>query len=157
MLAMPSKRDQLRAICLSDVKAHQCFGEALRDVRHDVMYQIHFGADYSHGAYGWSLSLDNIKHSIAIQLDALKTDYIDYGFIHCQDKISDWKLFRRTACWLPAGTEKTGSCAISAWDLILRLLQKILDTGVVDMMMFSINPAYSPYQHGDFALGGRRT
>ena len=30
------------------------FGEALADVRKDVFYQIHFGAEYSQGVYGWS-------------------------------------------------------------------------------------------------------
>ena len=32
------------------------------------------------------------------------------------------------------------------------LIQKILDTGLVEQLMFSINPAYD-YQHGEFAIG----
>ena len=141
-------------LAASDVKAHQCFGEALRDVRHEVMYQIHFGADYSHGAYGWSLNLDNIKHSIAIQLEALKTDYIDYGFIHCQDKISDWKLFQKNGVLdYLLELKKQGIVRhIGMGSHTPSVAEEILDTGVVDMMMFSINPAYD-YQHGDFAFG----
>ena len=32
------------------------------------------------------------------------------------------------------------------------LAQKILDTGLIEQLMFSINPAYD-YQHGEFAFG----
>lgn len=35
------------------------------------------------------------------------------------------------------------------------LAQKILDTGLVEQMMFSINPSYD-YQHGEFAIGSVR-
>ncbi len=58
------------------------FGNALADVRKDVFYQVHFGADYSKGEYGWDLGLESVKRSIDKELTELKTDYIDYGFIH---------------------------------------------------------------------------
>ena len=29
------------------------------------------------------------------QLEQLKTDYIDYGFIHCIDEISDWEDYQK--------------------------------------------------------------
>ena len=55
------------------------YGEAFADVRKNILYQIHFGADYSKGTYGWSLNLDTVKRSIEKQLKELRTDYIDYG------------------------------------------------------------------------------
>ena len=33
------------------------------------------------------------------------------------------------------------------------VIQVILDTGLIDMLMFSVNPAYD-YQHGEYAFGG---
>lgn len=33
------------------------------------------------------------------------------------------------------------------------VIQEILDTGLIDMLMFSVNPAYD-YQHGEYAFGG---
>ena len=60
-------------------RAFPLWGEALSDVRKDVLYQIHFGADYSNGEYGWSLELDTVKRSVEKMLGELKTDYIDYG------------------------------------------------------------------------------
>ena len=59
------------------------FGTALGAVRKNVFYQIHFGADYVSGTYGWSTDGETIRRSIEWQLAQLKTDYIDYGFIHC--------------------------------------------------------------------------
>ena len=70
------------------------FGEAFRDVRKNVFYQVHFGAEYSKVEYGWSLELDNVKRSVDKQLTALKTDYIDYGFIHCIDEVADWETYK---------------------------------------------------------------
>ena len=74
-----------------DGSAFPMYGEALSDVRNNIFYQIHFGADYSRGTYGWSLDLDTVKRSLDKQLHDLRTDYIDYGFIHCQDEDSDWE------------------------------------------------------------------
>ena len=39
-------------LAAGDGKAFPIYGEALHDVRRDVMFQIHFGADYTKGAYG---------------------------------------------------------------------------------------------------------
>lgn len=35
--------------------------------------------------------MDEIKRSIDWQLKALRTDYIDFGLIHCIDEVSDLK------------------------------------------------------------------
>ena len=59
------------------------------------MYQIHFGAEYSSGKYGWTTALEKVKRSVDWQLNTLRTDYIDYGFIHCLDEESDWDAYRR--------------------------------------------------------------
>ena len=76
-------------LAAGDGLAFSIFGAALADVRKDVFYQIHFGADYSAGTYGWSLDPETIRKSVEWMLETLKTDYIDYGFIHCQDEFYD--------------------------------------------------------------------
>ena len=45
-------------LAAADGTAFVTFGEALSDVRDEVMYQIHFGADYSNVTYGWTLELE---------------------------------------------------------------------------------------------------
>ena len=59
------------------------YGKALADLRKSVCLQIHFGADYTSGEYGWTTEKDEIQRSVAWQLRNLGTDYIDFGFIHC--------------------------------------------------------------------------
>lgn len=65
------------------------FGRAVEGCRDKVYFQVHFGAEYRTGTYGWTLNLEKIKRSVDWQLEMLKTDYIDFGFIHCIDEAAD--------------------------------------------------------------------
>lgn len=105
------------------------YGKALEKQRREVMLQVHFGANYVTGEYGWSTDLDTIQRSVDWQLANLQTDYIDFGFIHCLDEASDLAAY-----------EKSGA------------LGYVLDLGILDMLMFSINPMYD-YGQGDYANG----
>ena len=69
-------------------------GEAFASVRKNLLYQIHFGANYETGAYGWTTDCDVIRRQVDWQLKELKTDYIDYGFIHCLDEEKDWRRYQ---------------------------------------------------------------
>lgn len=142
-------------LAAGDGRAFPLWGEALSDVRSQVFYQIHFGADYTRGAYGWSLNLDTVKRSVDWQLRELKTDYIDYGFIHCQDEESDWETYRKNGILdylmelKAAGTVRH----IGLSSHTPSVIHRILDETDVDMLMFSVNPAYD-YGKGEFAHGG---
>ena len=130
------------------------YGEALHDVRKNLFFQIHFGADYSKGTYGWSLDLDTIKRSVDNQLLALRTDYIDYGFIHCQDELSDWETYRKNGVYdYIRQLQKDGVVRhIGLSSHTPAVIQRILDDASVDMLMFSVNPAYD-YGQGEYANG----
>jgi len=142
-------------LAAGDGSAFPIYGEAQHEFRKNIYYQIHFGADYSKGAYGWSLDLDTIKKSVDWQLNQLRTDYIDYGFIHCQDELSDWETYQRNGVYQyivelqAAGVVKHIGLSSHTPEVI----QKILDDICVDMLMFSVNPAYD-YGHGEYAYGG---
>lgn len=142
-------------LAAGDGTAFPTFGEALQDVRDQVMYQIHFGADYSSGTYGWSLDLDTVKRSVDRQLKELRTDYINYGFIHCQDESSDWKTYQENGIldYLLSMKKQGVVRHIGASSHTPSVIQEILDTSLIDMLMFSVNPAYD-YQHGEYAFGG---
>ena len=86
-------------LAAGDGSCFPIYGEALHDLRQSLFYQIHFGADYAKGTYGWSLDLDTIKRSVELQLKELRTDYIDYGFIHCQDEIADWQVYLKNGVY----------------------------------------------------------
>ncbi|HIW28299.1 MAG TPA: aldo/keto reductase [Candidatus Lawsonibacter pullicola] len=129
-------------------------GVALGSVRRELFYQIHFGANYESGEYGWTTNLDTIKRQVDWQLKELRTDYIDFGMIHCLDEERDWRAYQKNGV-LDYLLEMKKSGVVRHIGLSSHtpeLIQKILDTGLVEQLMFSINPAYD-YQHGEFAIG----
>ena len=141
-------------LATSEGKTFSYFGTALGAVRKDVFYQIHFGANYASGTYGWSTDGETIRRSIEWQLAQLKTDYIDYGFIHCIDELSDWQEYRKNGAfsYLMQMKEQGVVKHIGLSFHTPLTIQKVLDEASVDMLMFSVNPGYD-YQKGDYAKG----
>ena len=136
-------------------KAFSMWREALADVRKNVLYQVHFGADYSKGEYGWTLDLETVKKSVDWMLKELGTDTIDYGMIHCQDEFSDWETYQKNGVYdfLRRMKERGVVRHIGLSSHTPAVIERILNEAPVDMLLFSINPAYD-YGHGEFANGG---
>ena len=130
------------------------YGKALKDIRDKVYLQIHFGADYTSGEYGWTTDLAEIKRSVAWQLKNLQTDYIDVGFLHCLDEAGDLAAYQ-------AGGVRDYVLDLKKQGIIRHiglssntpaLVHRVLDMGILDVVMFSINPAYD-YGRGDYGIG----
>lgn len=130
------------------------YGKALEGKREDVMLQVHFGANYVTGEYGWTTSLDTVKKSVDWQLKNLKTDYIDFGFIHCIDEEADLQTYEKNGIlqYIMDLRDQGVVRHIGLSTHAPELANKVLDKGILDMMMFSINPMYD-YGQGDFAIG----
>lgn len=166
-IAQASERDAIAAIrrayaggvnyfdlATSEARTFEYFGKALADVRQNVLYQVHFGADYLTGTYGWTTDAETVKRSIDWQLKALGTDTIDYGFIHCIDEISDWQAYQKNGAYelLLRMTEQGVVRHIGLSSHTPATIQRVLDEAPVDMLMFSINPGYD-CQEGEYARG----
>lgn len=141
-------------LATAEARTFSCFRTALGSVRRNVFYQIHFGADYLTGTYGWTTDADTIRRSIDWQLKTLKTDYIDYGFIHCIDEVSDWQEYQRNGAYtLLLDMKKQGIVRhVGLSSHTPSTIQQVLDEAPVDMLMFSINPGYD-YHKGEYAKG----
>ena len=128
----------------SEAKPFAAYGRAIADVRDQVYFQIHFGANYESGTYGWTTNLDTVKRSIAWQLKALKSDYIDFGFIHCIDESSDLHEVEKAGIIRYIENLKSQGVVrrIGLSSHTPELVNEVLDMGILDMLMFSINPAY---------------
>ena len=116
---------------------------------------MHFGADYSSGKYGWTTNRDKIDREIDTLMKKLHTDYIDFGFIHCIDEPSDLRQYINGGV-LERIKELHKQGVVRHIGLSTHtpaIAHKMLDTGILDVIMFSINPAYD-YQHGKFVFGG---
>lgn len=141
----------------SEAKPFAAYGRAIAGVRDKVYFQLHFGANYETGTYGWTTDLDKVKRSVDWQLSMLKTDYIDFGFIHCIDEMSDLRLAEKsgTIDYLMQLKEQGVVRHIGLSSHTPELVNQILDRGILDILMFSINPAYD-YQDStevDYAIG----
>ncbi len=132
----------------------EAYGKALRGIRERVYLQIHFGADYTSGEYGWTTSLDEIRRSVNWQLEKLGTDYIDFGYIHCIDEDSDLEAYRQNGVidYILELKKKGIVRHIGLSSHTPSVTNKILNLGIVDVLMFSINPLYD-YGEGDYAIG----
>ena len=131
------------------------YAKAFAGRRDKIITQMHFGAVYKSGKYGWTRKLDEIKEQLAWQMKLLNTDYTDMGFVHCTDDHEDLnEVMKPGGIWgymkeLKA-EGKIRHLGFSSHDP--DIARRILDTGLVDMMMFSINPAYD-YCKGSYAIG----
>lgn len=143
-------------LCCSGKNVYAPFGRAIQGRRDKVYVQMHFGAVYNDkGEYGWSRNFEEIKNTVEWELETLKTDYIDFGFLHCVDEDEDFDRL----------------CGIGVFDYLKELknqgivrhigfsshtpsvANRIIDTGVIDMMMFSINPAYDFEKGDEYGIG----
>lgn len=141
-------------LATADGHTFSYFRKALSDVRDRVMYQIHFGADYASGSYGWTTDGETIRRSVERQLEELASDSIDYGFIHCIDEPSDWEDYRKNGALdcLMRMKEEGIVRHIGLSSHTPSTLQRVLDEVGVDMLMFSVNPGYD-YRQGEYAKG----
>ena len=138
----------------SAAKPYASYARAFAGRRESVYLQMHFGAVYNGGKYGWTRDLETIKKSFAGQLAQLGTDYTDMGYVHCIDEMSDYEKVMSGGIWdYMKGLHADGvirHLGLSSHDPAI--LRRFLDTGLIDMVMFSINPAYD-YSTGTYGIG----
>ena len=141
-------------LATAGARTFEYYGKALGDVRKDMYYQVHFGANYETGSYGRTSDLDKIREQADWMLKTLKTDYIDYGFVHCLDTEADWQTYQENGIFeYLSDLKKQGVVRhIGLSTHTPKIANMILDTGVIEQLMFSINPGYD-YHHGEYAKG----
>ena len=66
----------------SEAKPFAAYGRAIKSRRDKVYFQIHFGANYETGAYGWTTNLDTVKRSVDWQMKALQN--VEINIIHAK-------------------------------------------------------------------------
>lgn len=138
----------------SEAKPYPCYARAFEGQREKVYLQMHFGAVYDGGKYGWTRDLKKIRRTFESQLDMLHTDYTDMGFVHCIDEMNDYEKIMSGGIWDYMKSLKENGVirhlGLSSHDP--EIIRRFLDTGLIDMVMFSINPAYD-YSTGDYGIG----
>ncbi len=132
------------------------FGKAIKGQREKVFLQMHFGAVYDeNGEYGWCRDFETIKRTFLWELETLETDYADFGFLHCVDEEEDLQRLIDIGLldYLKELKSKGTVHHIGFSSHTPSVANKIIDTGLIDMMMFSINPAYDFEKGDDYGIG----
>ncbi len=135
---------------------YEPFGKAIKGQREKVFIQCHFGAVYDeNGEYGWCRDFDTIKKTFLWELETLGTDYADFGFLHCVDQDEDFdKLVEIGLLDYLKELKSNGTIRhIGFSSHTPSVANRIIDTGLVDMMMFSINPAYDFEKGDEYGIG----
>lgn len=131
-------------------------GRAIAGQREKVFLQVHFGAVYDeNGEYGWCRDFETIKNTFLWELKTLGTDYVDFGFLHCVDEDEDFdKLIEIGVLDYLKELKAQGIVRhIGFSSHTPSVANRILDTKLIDMMMFSINPAYDFEKGDEYGIG----
>lgn len=143
-------------LCAGGASVYEPFGRAIADCRDKVYFQLHFGAVYNkNGEYGWSRKLSEIKSTFEWEMEKLCTSYVDFGFLHCVDEDDDLDaLIENGIVDFVKELKQNGVVRhIGFSSHTPSVADRIIDMGIADMMMFSINPAYDLEKGDEYGIG----
>ena len=143
-------------LCGGGKNVYRPFGKAIAGQRDKVYFQLHFGAVYNEkGEYGWSRDPDLIRRTFEWELETLGTDYADFGFLHCIDEDEDFDKLIESGIFEYVKQQKAAGRVrhIGFSSHTPSVANRVLDTGIMDLMMFSINPAYDLEQGDELGIG----
>lgn len=119
-------------------------GVALKGRRKKFIIQGHLCTVYENGQYTRTRDIEKTKRSFQDLLDRLQTNYIDIGMIHYVDSEKDFRtVFEGPVLASAKELKDTGvirHIGMSSHNPHIAL--KAVESGLVDVLMFSINPAY---------------
>ena len=141
-------------LAAGDAVPFTAFTDVIAGCRDKVYLQVHFGPDYSSGEYSRTNELEAVKRGFDWQMNSLKTDYVDFGFVHCVDEMNvlEQIIHGGVLDYIKEMKKQGVVRHIALSSHTPAIVNRLLDLDVLDMLMFSINPAYD-YRHGDYAYG----
>lgn len=119
-------------------------GHALKGRREQMIIQGHLCTVYEDEQYNRTRDIDKTKKSFEDLLTRLQTDYIDVGMIHYVDSHEDFEsVFNTEIIEYAKELKKQGKVkylGMSSHNPEIAL--RAINTGLIDVLMFSINAAY---------------
>ena len=119
-------------------------GKALRGRRDKFVLQAHLCTVWKNGQYKRTRDIDEVKASFADQLRRLETDHVEIGMVHYVDAMADWERVKNGEIMEYALALREqgviGCIGMSSHNPEVALAA--VDSGLIDVLMFSINPCY---------------
>jgi len=131
-------------VFMSEPTVRTHLGMALAGKRDQVIIQGHIGATWKDGQYALSRDLQECKVAFGDLLERLGTGYIDVGMLHFVDTDEGFNgVFDGGLIDYANELKKRGvikAIGISTHDT--GIAKRAVETGHIDVLMFSLNPAF---------------
>ena len=130
---------------MPDPKSRDIIGLAIAEDRAGWYVQGHIGSTYQNGQYTRTRDAKQCRIAFEDLLARLKTDYIDLGMIHYVDEENDWNVVSQSGPYLDYVMElkrqgKILHIGLSTHNPAIAI--KAAESGLVEMILFSVNPAF---------------
>ena len=128
----------------SDPLLRSAVGQALKGRRDKFIIQSHLCSIWENGQYLRTRDLEKTKAGFENMLQLLETDHIEVGTIHYCDALSDWdKIVKNGILDYARQLKKEGKIGhIGLSSHNPQVALKAVETGAVEVLMFSVNPCY---------------
>jgi len=131
-------------IWMSEPNVRTNIGLAIKDSREKWYIQGHIGSTWQGGQYVRTRETEKVKAAFEDLLERLQTDYIDLGMIHYVDQEEDWNKILGGEYLEYVKTLKAEGkirhIGLSTHNPEIAI--KAAESGFVEMIMFSVNPAF---------------
>ncbi len=131
-------------------KVRSNIGYGLGDRRNEMIIQGHVGCWWNGNSYERTRDVEKCKIGFEDLLKRLNTDYIDIGMIHIVDKMEEWNEIQGSPyLQYVQDLKKQGKIkhiGVSSHNAEVALA--IAKSGLVEVIMFSLNPAFDRVQSG---------
>ena len=129
---------------MPDPKSRDIIGKGMKGCRDKWIVQGHIGSTWQNGQYKRSREIDEIAPAFDDILKRMDTDYIDLGMIHYVDAEEDWNncLNSEYIKYVHRLHDQGVIRHIGISTHNPRIAKKAVETGFVEMILFSINPAF---------------
>ena len=140
-------------VFMSEPQVRTDIGKALKGRREKAVIQGHIGSVWKNGQHSRSHNIEDIKAAFDDLLNRLDTNYIDIGMIHIVDSDEDYEIvFNGEIIKYALELKEKGIIkALGLSSHVAPAAKKCVDTGLLDVLMFSLNPAFDILP-GDISL-----
>ncbi|MDR0638642.1 MAG: aldo/keto reductase [Spirochaetaceae bacterium] len=130
--------------CMPGLEVQNHINRALRGKREKMLIQGHIGSSATDGQYDASRDIGTCRSNFENLLKGLGTGYIDFGMLFFVDTDKDFSLCFEDDLleYVMRLKEKGVIRAIGASCHNSEIAGRIAETGVVDLIMFSVNPVF---------------
>ena len=129
---------------MSEPNVRSNIGKALAGRRERWFIQGHIGSTWQEGQYVRTREVEKCKAAFVDLLERLQTDYIDLGMIHFVDTQEDWEgAFQSPYIDYVKQLKEKGTIRhIGMSTHNPAMAKKAAESGIVEMILFSVNPAF---------------